>query len=255
MPAAIEAVLLDVGGVFALPHPDMVRAALGVDFDEEGAARSHYAGGAAIDGLRGKEWDAYFTAYALEAGVPAARLRVVLPALRDAFRAPDDVDVWSLFVPTAVDALKRLYRTGVALAVVSNSDGTVERLLRDNGVCQVGKGDGTCVSVVVDSGAVGSEKPEPGIFTHALDVLGVEPDRAVHVGDMVHADVVGARAAGVRPLHFDPYEFCPLDDHEHVRSLDDVVELVYASRVRSTVTSSPSAGPPWKMPLSGDTSV
>jgi len=255
MPAAIEAVLLDVGGVFALPHPDMVRAALGVDFDEEGAARSHYAGGAAIDGLGRGEWSAYFTAYALEAGVRAAGLRVVLPALRDAFRDPDDVDVWSLFVPTAVDALERLRQTGVALAVVSNSDGTVERLLRDNGVCQVGEGAGTCVSVVVDSGAVGSEKPEPGIFTHALDVLGVEPDRAVHVGDMVHADVVGARAAGVRPLHLDPYAFCPLDDHEHVTSLDDVVQLVYASRVRSTVTSSPSAGPPWKMPLSGETSV
>jgi putative hydrolase of the HAD superfamily len=255
MPAAIEAVLLDVGGVFALPHPDMVRAALGVDFDEEGAARSHYAGGAAIDALGLGEWSAYFTAYALEAGVPPSRLRVVLPALRHAFRAPDDVDVWSLFVPAAVQALERLRQTRVALAVVSNSDGTVERLLRDNGVCQVGEGAGTCVSVVVDSGAVGSEKPDPAIFVHALDVLGVDPDRAVHVGDMVHADVLGARAAGVRPLHLDPYAFCPLDDHEHVSSLNDVVELVYASRVSPTLTSRPAAGPPWKMPLSGETSV
>jgi len=234
MPAAIEAVLLDVGGVFALPHPDMVGPALGVSFDEPGAARSHYAGCAAIDGLGRGEWSAYFTAYALEAGVPTSRLRVVLPALRSAFREPDDVDVWSLFVPTALHALKRLHRTGVGLAVVSNSDGTVERLLRDNGVCQVGEGAGTCVSVVVDSGAVGSEKPDPGIFTHALDVLGVEPHRAVHVGDMVHADVAGARAAGVRPVHLDPYGFCPLTDHEHATSLEDVVELVRASRSTPT---------------------
>ncbi len=255
MPAAIEAVLLDVGGVFALPHPDAVRSALGVDFDEEGAARSHHAGVAAIDGLGRGEWSAYFTAYALEAGVTASSLRVVLPALRDAFRDPDDVDVWSLFVPAAVLALKRLHQTGVALAVVSNSDGTVERLLRDNAICQVGEGAGTRVSVVIDSGAVGAEKPDPAIFSRALDVLGVEPQRAVHVGDTVHADVAGARATGVRPLHLDPYGFCPLDDHEHASSLDDVVELVYASRVRSTVTSSPSAGPPWKMPLSGETSV
>jgi len=243
MPAAIEAVLLDVGGVFALPHPDVVRGALGVELDEEGAARSHYAGGAAADGLGRGEWGAYFTAYALQAGVAASRLRVVLPALRNAFRDPSDVDVWSLFIPAAADALGRLKQTGVALAVVSNSDGTVERLLRDHGVCQVGEGAGTCVSVVVDSGAVGSEKPDPGIFVHALEVLGVEPDRVIHVGDMVHADVVGARAAGVRPLHLDPYAFCPLDDHEHVSSLDEVVGLVYASRVRPTVTSSPSEAP------------
>ena len=244
MSAAVEAVLLDVGGVFALPHPDMVRAALGVDFDEEAAARSHYAGGAAIDALGRGEWSAYFTAYALEAGVPTSRLRFVLPALRKAFRDPDDVDVWSLFVPTAVQALERLRATGVSLAVVSNSDGTVERLLSDNGVCQVGVGAGTSVSIVVDSGAVGSEKPDPAIFVHALDALGVAPGHAIHVGDSVHADVVGARAAGVRPVHLDPCRFCLLDDHEHVVSLGDVVELVYASRVRSTVTSRSAAGPP-----------
>ncbi len=255
MSISVEAVLVDAGGVFVLPHPEMVRGALGVDFDEEGAARAHHAGIAAIDALGRGEWGAYFTAYAMEAGVPASRLRAVLPALRDAFGEPDDVDVWSLFVRTAAHALRRLEQTGVGLAVVSNSDGTVERLLRDNGICQVGEGAGTCVAVVVDSNAVGAEKPDPAIFTHALDALGVEPGRAVHVGDTVHADVEGARAAGVRPVHLDPYAFCPLDDHEHVASLGDVVELVYASRVRPTVTSSPAAGPPWKMPLSGETSV
>jgi putative hydrolase of the HAD superfamily len=255
MPLSVEAVLLDVGGVFALPHPDAVRSALGVELDDQGAVRAHHAGVAAIDGLGRGEWSAYFTAYALEAGVPTSRLRVVLPALARAFREPGDVDVWSLFVPSAVEALERLADTGVALAVVSNSDGTVERLLRDNGVCQVGPGAGTCVAVVVDSHVVGSEKPDPAIFAYALDVLGVEPARAIHLGDAVHADVVGARAAGVRPVHLDPCGFCALEDHEHAASLDDVVELVYASRVRSTVTSSPSAGPPWKMPLSGETSV
>lgn len=231
MPAAVEAVLLDLGGVFALPHPDRVRFALGVEFDEEGATRSHHAGIAAIDALGRGEWSAYFTAYALEAGVPPSRLRVVLPVLVRAFREPPDVEVWSLFVPSAVEALKRLEETGVALAVVSNSDGTVERLLRDNAICQVGEGADTCVSVVVDSGAVGAEKPDPAIFTHALDVLGVEPTRAIHVGDAVHADVAGARAAGVRPVHLDPYGFCSLEDHEHVRALDDLVEMVYAGRV------------------------
>jgi len=230
MPLAVDAVLLDAGGVFALPHPDMVGPALGVNFDEAGTARSHYAGIAAIDAIGRGEWSAYFTAYAMEAGVPSSRLRVVLPSLVRAFREPPDVDVWSLFVPSAVEALKRLAETGVALAVVSNSDGTVERLLRDNGVCQVGDGAGTTVSAVVDSGAVGAEKPDPAIFTHALEALGVEAHRAVHVGDSVHADVAGARAAGVRPLHLDPFGFCPLDDHEHVASLDDVVELVGASR-------------------------
>jgi putative hydrolase of the HAD superfamily len=48
----------------------------------------------------------------------------------------------------------------------------------------------------------------------------------VHVGDSVHFDVGGARAAGVRPVHLDPFEMCGLQDHEHVRSLADLAELI-----------------------------
>jgi putative hydrolase of the HAD superfamily len=47
------------------------------------------------------------------------------------------------------------------------------------------------------------------------------------VGDTGWADVAGARAAGVRPVHLDPHGFCPLpDDHDHVVDLDGVTALV-----------------------------
>ena len=51
-------------------------------------------------------------------------------------------------------------------------------------------------------------------------------DRAVHVGDSVHADVEGARAAGVTPVHFDPYGLCKAQGHEHAASLVAVADLV-----------------------------
>jgi putative hydrolase of the HAD superfamily len=83
------------------------------------------------------------------------------------------------------------------------------------------------VTVVLDSFVVGVEKPDPAIFHRALEVLGVPPERAIHVGDTGWADVAGARAAGVRPVHLDPHRFCPNpDDHEHVTDLDGVVALV-----------------------------
>ncbi len=197
-----------------------------------------------MDALGQAELGAYLTAYALEAGVPTSRLRVALAALRHAFLDDPDPDVWSWVVHDAVDALRRLADTGVRLAVVSNSDGTVEALLRDKGICQVGEGLGTSVTVVVDSAVVGSEKPDPAIFGHALGALDVEPSEAVHVGDTVHADVAGARAAGVGAVHLDPFGFCPLEDHHHAASLEHLVGLVYASRESSTATSRPSAGPP-----------
>lgn len=222
----MEAVLLDVGGVFVMPHPEKVGPALAVELDEARAARAHHAGVAAMDGLGKGDMGAYVTAYALEAGVPASRLRVAVAAVVDAYHQEPDADVWSWVLGEAVDALHALARTGVGLAVVSNSDGSVERLLRDRSICQVGEGDAAPVGVIVDSGVLGVQKPDPAIFVHALDALGVAPAAAVHVGDTVHADVAGARAAGVRPLHVDPFGFCPLDDHEHVSCLGEVADLL-----------------------------
>jgi putative hydrolase of the HAD superfamily len=228
----IEAVLLDVGGVLVLPEPDVVlpavQAAGAVDATFEDLARGHYAGVAAMDRMalaRGvqADWPGYYRAVAGELPAPAGAFDAVVEALRGAY-----VDLpWTGTIPGAVDALRRLADTGVALGIVSNSNGTVEEQLLRTRICQVGEGEGVPVVVVLDSFVVGIEKPHPGIFEQALDALGVDPAQAVHVGDTGWADVAGARAAGVRPVHLDPHGFCPIpDDHDHVSDLDGVIAFV-----------------------------
>ena len=59
------------------------------------------------------------------------------------------------------------------------------------------RGAGIEIPVVVDSATSGTAKPDPAIFRRALDLLGVAPDRALHVGDLQATDGEGARAAGV----------------------------------------------------------
>ena len=110
----------------------------------------------------------------------------------------------------------------MTLAVVSNSDGTVEDRLRTEGICQVGPGPGVPVAIVIDSDVVGVAKPDPAIFRLALEATGVAPERGLHIGDTVGADVDGARAAGVRPIHLDPYGFCTDGSHPHVPDLATV---------------------------------
>ena len=53
---------------------------------------------------------------------------------------------------------------------------------------------------VVTSAQAGAPKPEPAVFTLALELLGVQPSRALHVGDS-DSDEAGASAAG---MHFAP---------------------------------------------------
>ena len=60
------------------------------------------------------------------------------------------------------------------------------------------------VHALVVSEEAGVSKPDPAIFHLALDRLGVSASDAVMVGDSWSADIVGAVAAGVRPIWFNP---------------------------------------------------
>ena len=55
----------------------------------------------------------------------------------------------------------------------------------------------SAVRAVVSSGDVGQAKPDPGIVEKALDESGIDPGRAVMVGDTVW-DVLAAERAGIR---------------------------------------------------------
>jgi len=164
---------------------------------------------------------AYDHSLAVELGLPDDKLEAAIAALALLFRS----DGWGTIVPGSIEGLRALAATGVRLGVVSNADGSVERRLRSEGVLQVGPGPGVEVEVVIDSGAVGAAKPDPRIFRFALDALGLEPDEVVHVGDSVAMDVVGALAAGVTPLHLDPFGDCPGGpEHDHIRSLAELAD-------------------------------
>jgi putative hydrolase of the HAD superfamily len=229
LPARVDAVLLDVGGVFVLPdHAEIVAAGAraGIAVDPGRLDAAHYAAIAAWDRSTEVElWRPYVAAYFEAAGVPAAQLDAALPALVAAFRST----IWSRPIAAASDALRALARVGIPIGIVSNADGRVEPLLRELGVCQVGAGPGVEVGVVVDSTIVGYEKPDPRIFELALRALGVAPEQTIHVGDSARADVAGAIAAGVTPVHLDPYQLCDDGRHVHVTALADVVPLVVAA--------------------------
>jgi putative hydrolase of the HAD superfamily len=226
-----DAVLLDVGGIFHLPAHHRIAAALeraGIASPED-LDRAHYAGVAAItdftDGDR-DVWMAYQPAYALACGAPPERLEEIAELLHAEFVSGG---VWTRVIPGSVEALRELKALGVKLAVVSNADGSVEQQLLDDGIGQVGPGKGVELDAVLDSAVVCVSKPDPRIFELALERIGVPAARALHVGDIVAADVEGARAAGVTPALMDPYDLHPDVDVLRVRSLRDVVAIVRSS--------------------------
>jgi len=99
---------------------------------------------------------------------------------------------WERF-PDVLPALRSLQAKGCKLAVVSNFDSRLPEILRELGIEDL-------LDAVIYSSRAGSAKPDPAIFQRALDELGVTPQRTVHVGDSLEADVAGAAAAGIRGL-------------------------------------------------------
>ena len=105
---------------------------------------------------------------------------------------------------------------GYRVGIVSNADGRVEALFEAVGLA-------AHVEFVIDSHTVGVAKPDPRIFRMGAERLGLPPEEILYVGDVYAMDVVGARAAGLRPLLLDPFDqFGAWDDVERIRTVRDL---------------------------------
>lgn len=232
-----DAVVLDAGGVLLMPDAEALRkhlAPFGICPSDEDCVRAHYAGMAEIDRLGVTDYGAADRAIARFLGVQEDCLDEAEASVSTVYR-----DEPYLAVPGAAEQLRRLQAAGLALAIVSNAGGTVEQQLGEHRICSVAGGpvaDVTVadvvaadvaaakVAIVVDSSVVGVEKPDPAIFSYALEALGLDAGRCLYVGDSVHFDVNGARAAGLSPVHLTPYPTCAGGDHPHVQALAELVD-------------------------------
>lgn len=233
MSGRFDAILFDAGGVLVLPDPVAIGGVLGPlrgATDVPTLVRAHYAGIQAIDvaatrhpgrSLEHHDWDVYRRAYLVAARVPEEATAPALAALRSLFSP----FLWRFPLLESVSALWRLHRHGTPIGVVSNANGQIEGVLASQGVCQVGRGGGVPVTVVVDSDVVGVAKPDPAIFAPALAALGdPDPARVAYVGDSLFNDVGAASAAGLRPLLFDPYGFHAAAPCERLESLHRLLD-------------------------------
>ena len=91
---------------------------------------------------------------------------------------------WDQILPGTREALDRI-RQNFRIAVISNADGGIERVLSRCGIA-------ACFESITDSGIVGVEKPRPEIFAAALKAMQARADESLYVGDVYSVDYVGA---------------------------------------------------------------
>jgi putative hydrolase of the HAD superfamily len=111
------------------------------------------------------------------------------------YQAFTDQRNYALFDDVAA-TLDVLESAGLALGIVSNFEAWLEDLLGSLGVRER-------FGVRVISGIEGIEKPDPRIFTVALDRLGIDAREVAYVGDNPEFDIAPARALGMMPVLID----------------------------------------------------
>ena len=159
-------------------------------------------------------WRQYHQLMLRELGVPDADGRIVA-AVAAAHFAPDN---WRLYqdVLPALDALRD---TGSIIGVVSDWSSGLPHIFDLLGL-------NLYLSFVLASGAAGVAKPDPRFYRMAAQAGGVAPRQALMIGDSYHADVLGARAAGMDALLLDRLGTAGRANVPTIRSLVELPALL-----------------------------
>jgi len=194
---------------------------VGFPIDPEAVPRAHYQAVRAIHReQRDGPDDGYVSKLCSALGVPPTRLGAAESALSElADRRRSGQVLWSEPTPRAIETILGLRRAGLAVVIVTNSDGHAAENLRDAGILER---TGLGAEAVIDSEIVGSRKPDRRIFEAALDVADAAAAEVVHVGDLLCTDVRGASGMGITAIHLDPYRACRSREHRHVRTLGGI---------------------------------
>lgn len=220
----ITTLFLDAGGVLVVPNWERVSAALadhGVCVPPSRLAAADPlarrdldlgAGQNATDQQRG--W-LYFNLVLEHADVTLSPATDAALAQLQAYHA--ERNLWETVpdgVPAALEALRAL---GLKLVVVSNANGKLRLLLDRLGLA-------ARVDLMLDSYEEGVEKPDPRLFEIAMERSGAVAGSTMHVGDLYHVDVEGARGAGLQATLLDPCDLYGDFDCDRVRSLGELAQ-------------------------------
>ena len=135
--------------------------------------------------------------------------RVFYPLIAPLFRPYPDLK------PT----LNKLSAAGYRLHVLSNNSSILKWQLSSLGITER-------FDTVTWSEEAGVEKPDARIFEIGLERIGANPGEVIYVGDSFEADVLGAQAAGIVPIHADYEGTSPAGDHLKIAALADLPTLL-----------------------------
>ena len=223
----METVFLDAGGVLVFPNWRRVSEALAardIVVTSDALATAEFRAKRRLDlgetiqstTDQSRGW-MYFNLTLEEAGVALSPATdAALDELRE-YHGRENL--WEVAPADVVPTLAALRSMGLKLVVVSNANGRLRHLFDRLDLTPH-------VDVLFDSFEEGVEKPDPRLFRIALERSAAQRESTMHVGDLYHVDVVGARAAGLEATLLDIAGLYDGYDCARIRAFSELPELL-----------------------------
>ncbi len=126
-------------------------------------------------------------------------------------------DVWRkiwVHAPLFDDVKPFMERTKTPIYVLSNDDLCyLEESFKLKGIHPAG---------IISAETALACKPDKAIFDKALEIAGVAPNEAVHIGDSVTSDVKPAMAMGITPIYISRNADAEIEGVRVIRSLEEL---------------------------------
>jgi len=129
-------------------------------------------------------------------------------------RVVPEVKNWVAF-PDARPLLEDLKKRDFKIGLVSNATDLARKVMDNLDLSKY-------FDIMILSEEVGLRKPDPKIFLKAADEVGVHPSRAIHIGDRLAVDVLGAKKAGMNAVLIDRTSIYSDVDCLKIKTLDEM---------------------------------
>jgi len=151
-------------------------------------------------------WVAYNNDKLAKGYIRENRFKLIFEALKlPLIHYPTGIDKEYLFacpkktnkIPYAIDILEYL-KPNYGLHILTNGFNDVQGVKLDR------SGLAPYFNKVITSESVGAKKPDPRIYEHALEQIGVDKNDTIMIGDNANTDIKGAREFGMDQVFFNP---------------------------------------------------
>ena len=131
--------------------------------------------------------------------------------------------------PETCSTLDQILSAGLQLALVTDCSSAAPELLDETAL-------GRYFQTRSISAYLGVRKPDPKMYAHSLDALGLAAEECIYVGDGNSEELLGAKKCGLVTVWVDngPQQhwherFAPTGDHT-IRSLDELLPIIHSLR-------------------------